>query len=807
MKRLLFTVLLALCLIISIGAKETEIYKNEFNSASDLVDDNLYMKGNMVVTNGKLQAKKLTGGVSAYLAYTLPEEYQGMPYIAEFDITGRSTLSGFVIGATGEDITSDIASYFSGYSFCITESGERLYYGAFNGNNIRGFSNSRIVVNDIPDLHFKVKVQYGTMTASVYKLGETAPLYVSRYEMGAANQNDSGAVNDMFEEFTSTIGVRQYYNDGGYIDNFTVSIIEDDVLPEMSSSVTLGSTAFAAKGITVTSGTATGTGAMLSSADRTGNYRVSFDLAANDVSRLYFGMSDKENGYAFEVNEAESALFLYKIINGAFIPLAEDEDVIRAEDTTVTLDVHSGIVSIYYDNFEQDGSEFPKFEFYLDNTDGKIGFWLEGGSVKNLEVGESTVTLPEETYLNPVNTGADPDVLYYNGTYYLYVYSGVRDDNIFRVYTSPDLVHFTPRNIVFKWQKEYSEVAMRDSAWSPNVSYYDGLFYLFFAAKRVEENGENIRSVYYATSTSPYGPFEFKDADGNYKPLEPVNPLEQQKLDGYTGEREYNEDGTPVTIKSNEIDGHPFYDDVDRDGDGKNDIYMSFSRYDSGGTIWVVQVTMEDGKVTPVVDENGEIVQERAIVPTLEWETDGATHLCEGGYIWKHEGLYYMIYATTSYARHYGEAYAVADNPLGPWTKYEHGKFLTHNFELNGPGDALIVPSPDQSELYLVYHRHFSTEKVHQRQTCVDQLVFVDDPSGGNDIITTAGPSSTPQKLPSNIYRYDVDRSGTVGLSDILKVIENMNTTVEDYCGYYDADADGRVSLRDVMAVLVEACK
>ena len=64
--------------------------------------------------------------------------------------------------------------------------------------------------------------------------------------------------------------------------------------------------------------------------------------------------------------------------------------------------------------------------------------------------------------------------------------------------------------------------------------------------------------MYYATSDSPYGPFTHEG------PLVAINP------------------------DIREIDGHPF-----RDEDGK--LYMSFSRYDRGGTVWLQEVTMQDG--------------------------------------------------------------------------------------------------------------------------------------------------------------------------------------------------------------------
>jgi len=60
------------------------------------------------------------------------------------------------------------------------------------------------------------------------------------------------------------------------------------------------------------------------------------------------------------------------------------------------------------------------------------------------------------------------------------------------------------------------------------------------------------------------------------------------------------------------------------------------------------------------------------------------------------------------------------------------------------------ILSPDEKELYMIYHRHNSLTRVDQRNTCVDLIKFVPDPDGGPDILTVRGPSSTPQKLPSS---------------------------------------------------------
>ena len=748
-KHLLFLVSALFCfsLSLSAAAKETVIYENDFSSG-DL--SALAMYGGMAVKDGALKATS-GSGPSAYVAYTFPEAYRGKDYIVEVDYLGSNNMGGLLIGATSDRLTREPA-YFSGYTFTTNMDGSKISLAYFNetgwGGNIVPGTN----LLGSQDIHLWVRVQKGIVTLRAYTPDGTKVLQAFRYEIGRHE-------DDIYDTFTSTIGIRQYYADAGRFDNLKITILEDDELPTMTKSVAFGGTAFAADGVTVSDDTVSGSGAMLSKEVLRGNYRATVSLAAKGNSRLYFGMTDAENGYAFEINEAETSVNLYKITDGYYETLGEKETVIRKGFCDVTLDVHDGIASLYYDNlFEGDGA-FPKFEFYLDGTDGKLGFWLEGGQLANLTVGASTAVTYDETYINPVNPGADPDMLYYEGTYYLYVYAGNDGNDIFRVYTSPDLVHFTARNIMFKWDHEqYSNVDGK-TAWSPNVFYNesDGLFYLFFAAKPIDD--DTTRHVYYASSDSPYGPFTH---DG---PLVAINP----------------------DVK--EIDGHPFVG-----YDGKT--YMSFSRYDQGGTIWLEEVIIKDGVVTAIPE-----TQTRVVVADREWDNRDAMRLVEGGFVWKHDGYYYLIYATGSYAKHYGEAVAVSKDPLGPYEKYDYNPFLNYSFTVDGPGDALIIPSPDGTELYLVYHRHNEVGKVHLRQTCVDLIEFVPDPDGGPDILTVRGPSSTPQRLPSNIYRYDVDRDGKTTLKDALTTLQYMRSG-KLYSGTYDVDANGSMGMNDAVMLL-----
>ena len=748
MKRKLFWILSAafFCFFgLSVCGKETVLYKNDFSSA-DL--SAFTQKGGFTVKDGKLYTTS-GSGPSAFLSYTFPASVQGKDYRVDVDYLGHTGMGGILIGATGKKLTAS-PSYFSGYTCTTTTNGQYTYIAYFNETGWGGSFAPGTNKIEFSDIHLSVTVQKGVMTFRTTSLDRKTEIQTFRYEIGDHE-------NDLYDTFLSTVGLRKYYNDSGCFDNFVITLLEDDELPIMTEHLKFGDTVFSSSGLTTDGELLTGNGAALFESTLSGNYRLTCDVASHDITRLYFGMKDEKNGYAFELNEAEKAVFLYSIRNGIYTCLGEKENILRNSFCDLTLDVTDGIVALYYDNLYEGAAAFPKFEFPIADANGKFGFWLSGGQIAKLKLGDGANIKPDETYLNPVCPGADPDMLYYDGTYYLYVYAGNDGTNIFRVYTSPDLVHFTPRNIVFKWDHEQYANVNGKSAWSPNVFYYDGLFYLFFAANPA--GNDSVRHVYYATSDSPYGPFKH---DG---PLVAINP------------------------DVNEIDGHPFLDD-----DGR--IYMSFSRYDQGGTIWLEEVKMKNGVVTALPE-----TATRVIISDREWDNDGATRLCEGGFVFKHDGLYYMIYATVSYARHYSEAFAVAEHPLGPYKKYDYNPFLIHNYMLDGPGDALVIPSPDKTELYLVYHRHFAVGTVHPRQTCVDLIKFVPDPDGGPDILTVRGPSSTPQPLPSNRGRYDINRDGQVTLADALKALR-VWVSGGTYSGIYDTDANGSVGLHDVVCIL-----
>lgn len=736
--RLLLVSLTVLVLTVCVGAKETVIHENDF-TVTALTDYRTV--GNWQVHNGSLATE--TGSGSAYLFYTIPEQYKGCDYQVDVDFVGHTSTGGIMIGGEGKNLTAT-AKQFHGFDCYVNSKGNKAVLGCYTES---GAWAGNICYTDEAfahgDLHLTVRVSGNEFVYRVYSPdGETQYCGIS-YKLGT---NDK----DVYESFGNTIGLRKFYADQGTFDNFRVTVFEDDVLPSLNKKLDMDGVSFMAGNLSKSREAVVGTGAMLTAEPMQANFKASVMLTPKDVSKIFFGMTDPKNGYAFTVNQKDETLALHKIKDGKYEWLAGRNMPVGDKAYYTYVSVHDGIASVLFDAYESGGVAFPSFELELkDYVAGKFGVWLEGGKVEKLSIVESEGK-SGETYLNPVFTGADPEVRYFDGTYFAYrrVSEG---KNIVRAYTSPDLVHWTERNIVYTHKDHYTA----HTYMSPNVIYYDGLYYLFMACK----NQDGKHRVTYSSSTSPYGPFEHIGG--------------QQTL---------------IHEDVSEIGGSPFIDD-----DGK--VYLSFARFGNGNHTYREQVVLKDGVVTPVEGTLTHVVS-----PMFEYEIDGYGNISEGGILYKHNGYYYSTYASGHYLGHYGQSYLVAENINGPYTKYEYNEIITHNSAVDGAGDGMFVKSPDGTELWFVYHQHAEVGKVEPRQTRIDRVQFIPNPDGGPDILTINAPSTTPQTVPSFVGRYDVDKDGYTRLKDLLFLTQRQEEKPE-YKGTYDLDGNGREDFVDLVTL------
>ncbi len=284
-------------------------------------------------------------------------------------------------------------------------------------------------------------------------------------------------------------------------------------------------------------------------------------------------------------------------------------------------------------------------------------------------------------YVNPIMEGADPFVLYHEGSYYLYATNATSEG--FKVYSSKDMASWKDEGFCLR-----KEDVMGDQGfWAPEIIYRNGLFYMVYVAN--EHLGV-------ATSTSPLGPFK-----------------QQEKK--WLSERQA-------------IDGHFFIDD-----DGK--IYLYYVRFDNGNVLYVT--TMSDDMLS--IDEENEKFIFRA---SEDWELKDES-VVEGPFILKHNGIYFLTYsANHTRSPYYAIGYATSTSPMGEFVKYEGNPILKMNEEVNGVGHHSFVKTP-KGELVCVYHSHYSKTQFTPRTICLDRARF--EVENGKTVLVIEGPTKNPQ--------------------------------------------------------------
>ena len=398
-------------------------------------------------------------------------------------------------------------------------------------------------------------------------------------------------------------------------------------------------------------------------------------------------------GFAFSYDASVERLFLYRYNDGELLYVAEYAMMLtEGKEYPVKIINKGNILAVYAVDMR-----YPVLEGMITvPTNYNIGTTK---AIK-LEKSEYTDNYTGKTYLNPVAHGADPEIMYHDGWYYLYNLDKRQEPNRVRVRRSRDLAEWEEAGFCFV----PDENTPIQTFMSPNVFFKDGIFYLLIAS-HVGGTGSHEYYVFYAHSDSPTGPF-IMDQDPPY-----VNAVQ-------------------------EIGGAPFVDD-----DGR--VYLSYVRFKGGNHVYVQEVDVADGKITPI----GEAAH--CFSPTEHFEVDDYGKISEGGVITKHNGYYYMMYACGHFRGHYGEAYGVSENVLGPYEKHKYNNPLHYTEYVDGAGDCMFVPTPDGKELFVVYHKHTVTgNRGYDRVVCVDRVYFVPSEDGGPDVLRIYGPTVTPQPVP-----------------------------------------------------------
>lgn len=319
-----------------------------------------------------------------------------------------------------------------------------------------------------------------------------------------------------------------------------------------------------------------------------------------------------------------------------------------------------------------------------------------------------------------------------DGKYYMY---GTSLPDGFEAFVSDDLKTWKPCGQVYKGAGEGQW--NRDCFWAPEVYERDGKYYLFYSAnaKANPNNEEENFHIGVAVADSPAGPFR----DLYNRPV---------------FETEY-----PV------IDANVLFDKAS----GKNYLYFSRCCYKHPVESEIADKAKAEGKFDEIEEswvygvelkpDFSGIIGEPVLLLAppkrlddrqAEWESRSVTsgevnrRWTEGSFIFPANGKYYMMYSANFYGGgHYAVGYAVADNPLGPFTKADNNPILQENVsrngEITGTGHNMALVLPD-GNMYTVYHGYMKQDPKH-RVVFIDPMVI--DSEGRLQVF---GPTSGDRK-------------------------------------------------------------
>ena len=367
-----------------------------------------------------------------------------------------------------------------------------------------------------------------------------------------------------------------------------------------------------------------------------------------------------------------------------------------------------------------------------------------------------TVITYNDTFTNPVVNGADPFVLYDNGTYYLYATNDGSWGYI--AYTSDNLVDWKAQGYVLR--KDDVQLDASNSyagLWAPEVFKDGDTYYMVYTAQ--EHLG-------IATSDSPLGPF--KDKSGRL-------------------------------FENKAIDGHLF-----RDDDGKVYLYfvscgawtLNGDSVTTGNNIWGGEFDLD---TCTFVSGPQLLIQ----YGSGEWNVN------EGPEMLKHNGTYYLTYSVMGYSSpSYRVHYATSSSPLGTFTKSENNPVLiTADPNRNDPNNNLYGTAHHcftqlaDGTLMIVYHAHRSgtpsdlltdaaATYVEERRICIDKAWF--DENGvlrAGDVNNVGHPTVTADVAPTG---ESAARSVTV--DDNFAALATLPTVYVSMYDGYDTNDGSKTS-------------
>ena len=425
----------------------------------------------------------------------------------------------------------------------------------------------------------------------------------------------------------------------------------------------------------------------IAASDATPETHLSFDVSLNHVKSV----SELLIGDLCSLEITKDTVTLYR----QDTKLASKALSLKTkQDYKVMCDITGGYLRVYVCDTPEGYDIWPKFELKLDVPEKfdillgeSSGFGVEYTNISaNAFVDD---TAGKQTYQNNlIADGADPDILYYNGYYYMYV-TGTG----YPVYRSADLDNWT---LMGKSLPEVSWNINKQYMWAPDVEYINGKFYM---AVSMGEAGFGI-----AVSDSPTGPFVCAG---------------------------------DMPFLTQTIDGHIFVDD-----DGK--IYLYYTSWCNGRKYGIWGVEMQSDCLTPKWE-----TEKLIFTPTEPWEmTMDMGGVVEAPFMFKKDGVYYLVYSGSHYMADYAVGYATSKSPLEGFEKSKNNPILIGTADARGTGHCSIVTSPS-GKMAMVYHVHHSQSSVHPRHIAIDAVRFVTSDNGY--LLEVCGP--TTSKRPTELLK------------------------------------------------------
>lgn len=289
---------------------------------------------------------------------------------------------------------------------------------------------------------------------------------------------------------------------------------------------------------------------------------------------------------------------------------------------------------------------------------------------------------------NPIvqtNFTADPAPLVYNGTVYLYTSHDEDDATGFKMvnwklYTSKDMVNWTDHGSVASLAT-FPWAVQSNDAWAPQAIERNGKFYLYVPIS-VAGWPKNVIAV--AVADSPFGPF--KDALGH--------PL--------------------IEKSTGNIDPTVFIDD-----DGQAYLYWG------NPNLWYVKLNQD------MISYSGDIVKEDSRPQNYQ----------EGPWFYKHNGKYYMAYA--SHCCPEGIGYAMSNHPTGPW-QYK-GMIMDPNSMSSGNHPGIVDFKGSSYVFGFNYALNLALTSTHRerRSVCVSKFTY--NPDGTISTVPWFDKAGVPQ--------------------------------------------------------------